>query len=205
VCLLACTHDAPSSVPGRVPFDLVAACPDWHTEPVLSRYAASRHAAKGLRCEQCHKGAALDPGCAAPVGDGVCGGCHSAQYEQTLASEHFESRKQLALNDDPALRERVRRDGSAYDEGEYRVFVGDLGGGRGGRLCTACHYDGHGLGLSSVRQEGFCLGCHDDQDDHYEDEEEAEGFTNRCMACHVRVGRTRTGQIVNDHSFPEEE
>ena len=81
-----------------------------------------------------------------------------------------------------------------------RRFVGDPTSGElGGRVCAACHYDEHRLDLAVVQRPDFCTGCHTDRDDHFAFP--TPGFTNRCVQCHVRVGETVTGQIVNTHRF----
>ena len=70
-------------------------------------------------------------------------------------------------------------------------------GGLGGRLCAACHYDEHRLGLGVVQRAGFCTGCHTGREEHFP----TSGSTNRCVQCHVRVGETVSGQVVNTHRF----
>jgi hypothetical protein len=69
----------------------------------------------------------------------------------------------------------------------------------GGRLCAARHYDDHRLGLGRVQQVNFCLGCHAGLEEHYVDS--TAGGQNRCFTCHVRVGATVVGQVVNTHRF----
>ena len=85
--------------------------------------------------------------------------------------------------------------------GRRRHFVGDSSSGElGGRLCAACHYDEHRLDLAVVQRDGFCTSCHADRAAATIAVPDARG-TNRCLQCHVRVGQTVTGQVVNSHRF----
>ena len=195
----------PTARSGVVPY--VEDCVACHAEPIAVRYAESRHAAEGIRCGQCHTPGG-HPDFSQPVGDGKCGGCHQAQYQQTLASKHFASRLQRSLDGDRERRAALRRDGFAEPPGEpagtpprgaARHFVGDASGPLSGRLCAACHYDDHRLGLAAVEGENFCVGCHQAQEQHFP--EVASAGQNRCVTCHVRVGETVAGQVVNTHRF----
>jgi hypothetical protein len=66
-------------------------------------------------------------------------------------------------------------------------------------LCAACHYDDHRLGLGTVQQANFCVGCHGDRQQHFPDG--SPDVQNRCVTCHVRAGATVFGQVVNTHRF----
>jgi hypothetical protein len=188
----------PGAVSGPAPY--VEDCVTCHSDPVAGHYAESRHAAEGIRCGQCHTPGG-HPNFSQPVADGKCGGCHQPEYQQTLLSRHFATRLQRSLDDDRAARSSLRLDAFTATAENARRFVGDsLSTELGGRLCAACHYDDHRLGLVAVRQPSFCLGCHRDREQHF-----AAGPTpdaeNRCVACHVRVGTTVAGQVVNTHRF----
>ncbi|HEV8585083.1 MAG TPA: hypothetical protein VGT02_08945 [Methylomirabilota bacterium] len=178
----------------------VERCATCHAARVAEPFARSRHAALGIACGQCHT-AAGHPDFARPVQDGTCGGCHPAEYQQTPLSRHFATRVQRDLDGDRAARAALRREGFTAATAEGKRFVGDAAAGeRGGRLCAACHYDEHRLGLGRVRSGDFCGGCHADRDAHFP--VAIAGLANRCTQCHVRVGETVTGQIVNTHRFP---
>jgi hypothetical protein len=186
----------PKAVTGPAPY--VEACATCHAGPTIARYAESRHTAEGIRCGQCHTPGA-HPDFSEPVRDGKCGGCHQAQYEQTVASKHFASRVQRTLDGDRTARASLRRDGFTVPTGTTRHFAGDSSSGEmGGRLCAACHYEEHRLGLGRVKQANFCVSCHGDRQQHFA-ELTAEG--NRCVVCHARVGVTAVGQTVNTHRF----
>ena len=185
------------AVTGPAPY--VETCASCHEGPTIAHYGESRHTAEGIRCGQCHT-PGDHPDFSQPVQDGKCGGCHQAQYQQTLGSKHFAGRVQRLLDSDRAARSSLRRDGFTASTGTKRHFVGDSASAEmGGRLCAACHYDEHRLGLGPVKQETFCVGCHGDRQQHF-----AEGATageNRCLVCHARVGVTVAGQTVNTHRF----
>ena len=186
-----------SEVSGPMPY--VEDCQTCHGARVGKRYGESLHARVGIRCGQCHTPGG-HPDFTSPVQDGKCGGCHQAQYQQTLESRHYVSRELRALNDDRPARVVLRRQGFTAATPGGRRFVGDSASGAlGGRLCVACHYDEHRLGLASVRTAGFCTGCHTGRADHYPGE--MPDGSNRCIACHVRAGETVTGQQVNRHRF----
>jgi hypothetical protein len=188
--------DAAPPVSGPAPY--AEDCRTCHAAPVAARYAESRHATKGIQCGQCHTPGG-HPDFTQPVRDGKCGGCHLAQLEQTLASKHFAAREQRPLDGDRAARAALRRDGFTAAAPKGRRFVGDASAGElGGRLCVACHYDEHRLGVGAVRRTDFCMGCHGARDTHYPIP--APGV-NRCTACHVRDGATARGQIVDTHRF----
>jgi hypothetical protein len=153
----------------------------------------------GIRCGQCHAGG-NHPDFAQPVRDATCGGCHQPQFQQTLASRHFAARSPHPLDSDRAARAALRRDGFIVTAADGRRFVGDTASGElGGRLCAACHFDEHRLGLGAVRRVDFCVGCHANREQHFPSPD-AEA-TNRCLACHVRAGESVTGQTVNTHRF----
>ena len=178
----------------------VEGCQDCHATPVGAHYAQSLHAAMGIRCGQCH---APDghPNFLRPIEDGKCGGCHQPQYQQTLASKHFATRELRALDGDPAARQALRADGFTAPTATGRRFVGDSSSRElGGRLCAACHYDEHRLGLRPVDRADFCTGCHAGREQHFP-AAATPGLANRCMECHVRVGQTVKGQVVNIHLF----
>jgi hypothetical protein len=188
--------DAAPPVSGPVPY--VEDCSTCHASLVAARYAESRHAAKGIQCGQCHTPGG-HPDFTQPVRDGKCGGCHLAQLEQTLASTHFAARARRPLDGDRAARAALRRDGFTAATPQGRRFVGDAGAGElGGRLCPACHYDEHRLGLGTVRRDDFCTGCHGGRDAHYP---MPEPGVNRCTVCHVRAGTTGRGQVIDTHRF----
>jgi hypothetical protein len=177
----------------------VERCAGCHAARVSNNYTVSAHAAAGLRCGQCHRGEG-HPDFVRPVEDGTCGGCHQAEYQQTGRSKHFVTRTLRPLNMDRTARAGLRRDAFIVRENAAAHFVGDAAAGqRGGRLCAACHYDEHRLGVAAVGRVAFCTGCHAGRDEHYP--MATAGATNRCVACHVRVGETLSGQTVNTHRF----
>jgi hypothetical protein len=187
----------PTKISGVTPY--VEDCVACHATPTAVRYAESRHAAEGIRCGQCHTPGG-HPEFSQPVRDSTCGGCHQAQYQQTLASKHFAGRVQRSLDDDPAARSSLRRDGFTVPTDTARRFVGDSSSGEmGGRLCAACHYDEHRLGLGPLQRADFCAGCHSGREQHFADP--TSGGQNRCVTCHVRVGETVAGQVANTHLF----
>ena len=175
-------------------------CQLCHASPVAAHYAMSLHTTKGIRCGQCHTPGG-HPNFTQPVSDGKCGGCHQPQYQESLVSRHFATRALSALDHDQAARKALRQEGfTAPAPGGGRRFVGDSSSGElGGRLCAACHYDEHRLDLAVVRRDGFCTSCHGARTGHFEIPT-PEG-TNRCLQCHVRVGETVNGQVVNSHRF----
>ena len=186
----------PRAVSG--PAVYIERCAGCHGDGAVTRYAASTHAARGIRCGQCHAGR-NHPDFTEPVRDGKCAGCHQPEFQQTLASAHFASRARRPLDGDRTARVALRRDGFVAAAGGRRSFVGDIASAElGGRLCAACHYDEHRLGLAPVRQATFCTGCHVGRDEHYPG---AADSANRCVSCHVRVGTSVTGQVVNTHRF----
>ena len=199
-CFLAPSPKRPdpaAPVSGPVPY--VEDCQACHRAPIDTNYAQSLHAAMGIRCGQCHTPGG-HPDFRMPVADGKCGGCHQPQYQQTLESRHFASREPQALDDDRAARVALRREGFIAATSGGRRFVGDpSSGGLGGRLCVACHYDEHRIGLRSVQTAQSCTGCHTGREDHYPSG--TLDATNRCIECHVRAGETLTGQRVNRHRF----
>jgi Cytochrome c554 and c-prime len=197
----------PEARSGVVPY--AENCVACHAKPTAVQYAESRHAAEGIRCGQCHTPGG-HPDFSQPVRDGKCGGCHQAQYQQTVASKHFAGRAQRSLDSDRELRTSLRRQGFTEPTDAERAgmphvsmarrFVGDSDSGPlGGRLCAACHYDDHRLGLGAVQRENFCVGCHRDREQHFADV--GSDSQNRCATCHVRVGATVAGQVVNTHRF----
>ena len=191
-------RDAIPPVSGPAPY--VEGCQACHGKTVGAHYAESLHTAKGIRCGQCHV-AGGHPNFTAPVRDAKCGGCHLPQYEQTLASTHFATRDQRALDNDRAARVALRRERFSVPAATGRRFVGDSSSGElGGRLCVACHYDEHRLGLRVVRRADFCGSCHGGvTSNHFPIP--TPGLENRCILCHVRAGVTESGQIVNTHRF----
>ena len=197
--LLSRSPDRPDSkaVSGPVPY--VETCAECHSSPTVAHYAESRHAAEGIRCGQCHT-ADGHPDFSRPVADGKCGGCHQPEYQQTLASKHFAGRLQRALDSDRAARASLRADGFTAPTATARAFVGDSTSGQmGARLCAACHYDEHRLGLRPVQRANFCAGCHGTREQHFPDG--SPDTPNRCLTCHVRVDTTAAGQVVNTHRF----
>jgi hypothetical protein len=189
--------ESTAPISGPVPY--VEDCQTCHGAQVGVSYAQSLHAAKGIRCGQCHTPGG-HPDFALPISDGKCGGCHLPQYQQTLESKHFASRQLRALDDDRAARATLRGEGFTGATPRGRRFVGDASSGDlGGRLCVACHYDEHRLGLASVRRADFCTGCHTVREEHYP--MPAPDLPNRCTQCHVRAGATVTGQVVDTHRF----
>jgi Cytochrome c7 and related cytochrome c len=188
-------RDSTPAVPG--PALYVEECQACHPAP--AGYAQSVHSAKGIHCGQCHR-AGGHPDYTQPVRDATCGGCHLPQYEQTLASKHFEARALRVLEDDRAARGILRRERFTTATAAGGRFVGDSSSGElGGRLCAACHYDEHRLGLGAVRQPEFCVGCHAGRETHFPIA--TPGLANRCMQCHVRAGATEHGQVLNTHRF----
>jgi hypothetical protein len=176
-------------------------CETCHAAPVGAAFATSVHAARGIRCGQCHTGGG-HPNFVEPVTDAKCGGCHQPEYQQTLASRHFATRTPRALDADRPARAALRREGFVAGTAAGRHFVGDAAAGAlGGRLCAACHYDEHRLGLAPVQRADFCARCHAGRDAHYPIPTPAGGPSNRCLVCHLRAGETVNGQVVNTHRF----
>ena len=190
--------DPAGPVSGPAPY--VEGCQTCHAAPVGAHYAQSLHTVKGIRCGQCHT-PGDHPNFTQPIRDGKCGGCHQPQYQETLASTHFTTRDRRALDDDRAARTALRQEHfTAAATAGGRRFVGDSSSGElGGRLCAACHYDEHRLGLGAVRRADFCTGCHAGREEHFPIL--TPGLTNRCVQCHVRAGQTASGQVVNTHRF----
>jgi hypothetical protein len=196
--LMSLGRDAEPVVSGPAPY--VEGCQTCHASPVVAQYAQSVHSAKGIRCGQCHTPGG-HPDFTQPVADAKCGGCHLAQYEQTVASKHFAVRDQRSLDRERAARTALRRERFTAPAPTGRRFVGDAtAGDLGGRLCVACHYDEHRLGRADVRQAAFCVGCHPaGPDTHFS--APTPGEVNPCLACHVQDGSTASGQAVNTHRF----
>jgi hypothetical protein len=189
--------DPTAPIAGPAPY--IENCQACHASPVAAHYAMSLHTAKGIRCGQCHTPGG-HPNFTQPIRDGKCGGCHQPQYQETLTSRHFATRTLLALDDDRAARKTLRGEGFTVAGAGRRHFVGDSSSGvLGGRLCAACHYDEHRLDLAVVQRADFCTSCHADREAHYPNP--TPGPANRCVECHVRVGQTVTGQVVNTHRF----
>jgi hypothetical protein len=192
--------------PSRPPLDSISGpvvyvegCESCHAGPVITQYAGSLHAAKGIRCGQCHPGG-THPDFTEPVRDAKCGGCHLPELQQTLASKHFSTRVTSALDGDRTARAALRQHGFMVAGAGGRRFAGDAtSGDLGGRLCVACHYDEHGFALRAVRREDFCVSCHAGRESHYAGP--GEESPNRCTSCHVREGQTVSGRIVNTHRF----
>lgn len=189
--------DPAASISGPAPY--VEDCDACHGARVGAYYAQSLHAAKGIRCGQCHSPGG-HPNFTQPVRDGKCGGCHQPQYQQTLESRHFAERQLQTLDGDRAARAVLRHQGFTAATPEERRFVGDSSSpSLSGRLCLACHYDEHRLGLRAVRRTNFCTGCHTSREDHYPIS--TPGLPNRCVQCHVRAGETVSGQVIDTHRF----
>ena len=185
----------PTSVSGPIPY--VENCHACHAAAVGTNYAESRHATIGVRCGQCHTPGG-HPDFSRPVRDATCGACHMPEYQQTVASRHFARRDVRPLDGDQEARVRLRRDGFLTATTHGRAFVGDSSSGElGGRLCAACHYDEHRLGIAFVQRPDFCTGCHPNLDQHYA----IASPGNRCVRCHVRVGETVDRQRINSHRF----
>lgn len=177
----------------------VDGCETCHADTVSRMSATSAHGARGIRCGQCHR-AGEHPDFTQPVADATCAGCHQAEYQQTLRSKHFVARARPALDSDRAARVALRRARFVVSADGSGKFAGDATSGElGGRLCAACHYDEHRLGRDGAQREDACTRCHAGRDQHYP--VGAEARTNRCTQCHVRVGETVAGLIVNTHRF----
>ena len=177
----------------------VERCETCHAAHVSEPYAASIHSARGIRCGQCHR-AGAHPDFTHPVTDATCGGCHQPEYQQTLLSKHFASRVRRPLDGDRPARVALRQARFVVPGASGGRFAGDAHSDElGGRLCAACHYDEHRLGVAAVRRAELCTGCHAGRDEHYP--VAAAAGTNRCTECHVRVDETPTGQMVNTHRF----
>ena len=174
-------------------------CRNCHEAPVGEAYAKSRHSAMGIRCGQCHTPGG-HPNFTEPVRDSTCAGCHQPAYQQTVASAHFAVRQLRSLDNDQAARVTLRHEGFIATTPAGRRFVGDSASGPlGGRLCFACHYDEHRLGLGAVQRAQLCDGCHVGYEQHFN--RQSAGEANRCTRCHVQEGTTDSGQVVNTHQF----
>src|SRR5258705_1745452 len=133
--------DPAGSVSGPAPY--VEGCQTCHAAPVGAHYAQSLHTAKGIRCGQCHT-PGDHPKFTQPIRDGKCGGCHQPQYQETLASKHFATRDQRALDDDRAARTALRREGFIAATAGGRRFRGDPpSGGAWGALGAAGSFVDH--------------------------------------------------------------
>lgn len=187
----------PAEAPGQ-PALYVEDCGQCHPAQAEA-FASSGHAGKHLACGKCHTPAG-HPDFAVPVSDATCGGCHSAQYQQVLESQHFATRVQQPLNADRAARQALRADGFRVERNGRAHFAGDAKAGElGGRLCAGCHLDGHAFRLAKVGAADACTTCHTDRGAHFP--VTMPGFENRCLACHVRQGETAAGQKINSHRF----
>lgn len=188
----------PASVSG--PAVYVERCETCHAAYTSGPYTSSIHSARGIRCGQCHRAGGEHPDFTHPVTDAVCGGCHQPEYQQTLLSKHFTSRVRRPLDNDRTARAALRRARFVVTDASGGRFAGDASSDAlGGRLCAACHYDGHRFGEAGTKRADLCTGCHAGRDDHYATA--PAGATNRCTECHMRVGETLTGQVVNTHRF----
>ena len=186
-------RDSTPVVAGPAPY--VEGCQSCHPAP--AGYAQSLHSAKSIRCGQCHRPAG-HPDYTEPVRDATCGGCHQPQFEQVLATKHFATRELRALDGDRAARSLLRREHFIATSAVTRRFVGDSSSDAlGGRLCAACHYDEHRFGLAAVHQANFCVDCHGVPP--HGPMPSSLGLANPCMECHVRVGTTAHGQVINTH------
>ena len=175
-------------------------CETCHAAQVSGQHAPSTHTLHGIRCGQCHRVGGEHPDFTRPVTDASCGGCHQAEFQQTLISQHFATRAPRALDADRAARVVLRRERFIVSTATGPRFTGDaVSGEAGGRLCAACHYDEHRLGRDLVRREIFCTGCHAGREGHYLTG--VSDASNRCVGCHVRVGETVSGRVVNSHRF----
>ena len=175
------------AVPVSGPAPYVEGCQTCHAAPVGAHYAQSLHTAKGIRCGQCHT-PGDHPNFTQPIRDGKCGGCHQPQYQETLASKHFATRDQRALDTTGPRGRRSALEGFTATTAGGRRFVGDSSSGElGGRLCAACHYDEHRLGLAAVQRADFCIGCHAGQARALPHPDARP--TNRCVQCHVAWAR----------------
>jgi hypothetical protein len=187
----------PASVSG--PAVYVERCESCHATHVSGPYAAGTHSARGIRCGQCHR-AGAHPDFTHPVTDASCGGCHQPEYQQTLLSKHFAARVRRPLDNDRTARAALRRAGFVATTANGGRFAGDASSDElGGRLCAACHYDEHRFGHAAAKRPELCTGCHAGRDDHFP--MAPLSATNHCTECHVRVGETVTGQVVNTHRF----
>ena len=185
----------PATTPVSGPAPYVEQCQSCHPAP--AGYAQSRHSAKGIRCGQCHRPAG-HPDYTQPVRDATCGGCHQPQFQQVVATKHFATRELRPLDSDRAARGLLRREHFTVPSPDGRHFVGDSSSGAlGGRLCAACHYDEHRLGLVAVRQPNFCVECH--AVPPHGPMGSNSGLTNPCMQCHVRIDAMASGQVLNTH------
>jgi hypothetical protein len=189
--------DPTESVSGPAVF--VERCQGCHAREA-GEYARSFHAALGIRCGQCHTPGG-HPDFGQPVRDATCAGCHQDAYQQTVASQHFADRQRRALDGDRAARSALRAEGFIAPTTAGTRFAGDSTSGEmGGRLCAACHYDEHRLGLGAVQRADSCAVCHVGFEQHFARAAASPG--NRCLRCHVRAGTTESGQTVNTHRFP---
>ena len=189
--------DPNAPIAGPVPY--VDNCQLCHASPVAAHYAMSLHTTKGIRCGQCHTPGG-HPNFTQPIRDGKCGGCHQPQYQESLASTHFATRAQRALDHDQAAPKALRQEGfTARAPGGGGASWGIvLGGARRPPVRRVS------LRRASPRPRrraagGFCASCHGARPTI--STSPFPSGTNRCLQCHVRVGETATGQVVNSHRF----
>ena len=122
--------------------DADAPPPEAANREVIGEWAASRHAAAGINCTDCH--AADGPWQARPAWR-ICQGCHQRQAEGFLAGKHG-MRLAAGLT---AMRPALARLPMRHDAHEREL------------TCESCH-GAHDYDIRRASVDA-CLGCHDDR------------------------------------------
>ena len=175
-----------------------------HASPVAAHYAMSLHTTKGIRCGQCHTPGG-HPNFTQPIRDGKCGGCHQPQYQESLVSTHFATRALMRPGPRPG-----RAEGAAPARASPRppraAGAASWATRPRGSSAVACARRVTTTSIVSTSPScggtDFCTSCHGGAPGALRLPGRPTG-TNRCLQCHVRVGETVTGQVVNSHRFAQ--
>ena len=191
--------DPAAPIAGPAPY--IENCQACHASPVAAHYAMSLHTAKGIRCGQCHTPDG-HPNFAQPIRDGKCGGCHQPQYQESIDSTHFATRTLIALDDDPrGAKDRAQRGLHRGPRRPAEPLRGRLGVGRARRPPVRRVSLRRAPSRPRRRAAGRLLHQLLTRARPAHFDFPTPEATNRCLECHVRVGETLTGQVVNSHRF----